>query len=255
LTNLARFPSYPQSVFLIKGKKEDGVKNSFAGFFRFGIFLLAGWAAANHSPALAKGKVKDGIYTSPRELFSVKVPKSTNWVGIPFTFKDVSKKDKTNFDLVEFVVPDFGEFYVASVRHIPPAVLEEMAKDEPQNALKNVSLKALLDWRRDFPEEPQVVEDSFITTPYGPGILRLFNTANASSGQKLTLESGKMVAKRYDVLIAVILVIRDNHYISAIAENDNGFKEGQNAGRLKEGLLSFFSELKVLESPPFDKRK
>ena len=231
------------------------MKSLFSRFFNSAAIVLGIWTAISPSPASSKGNVKDGIYTSPRGLFSVKVPKSTNWVGIRFAFTDVSKKDELNFDLVEFHVKDFGEFYVASVRHIPPAVSEEMAKNDSQNVLKNVAFKALTDWRRDFPEEPQVVDDSFITTPYGPGILRVFNAPKASSGQKMTFSSGKMMAKRLDVLLAVILVIRGNHYISAIAENDNGFKEGQNAGRLKEGLLTFFSEMKVPESPPFDKKK
>ena len=197
-----------------------------------------------------KGKVSKGTYTSSRGLFSVPVPKASNWAGVQFKVQDVTDSSQTNYDLVAFYVKDFGEVFVASVRRIPKVALDNMARDDPRNVLKNVSNKALGDWRQNFPEEPQVVEERFLSTPYGPGILRVYRAAKGSLLEMATGGSGRGF-ERFDVLIAVILVIRNDHYISAIAEND---AEALEKEPLTRSLEAFFSEIKVPDTPRFDKR-
>lgn len=213
--------------------------------------VAAALVVAVSGPASAqqpKGKVSGGRYASPRGLFTVPVPKAVNWAGVPFAVADETETGDRNFDSVFFHVKDFGEVLVASVRRIPAVAREAMAADEPDVVARNLADKALTDWRRDLPAELEVVEDDLVSTPFGQAALRIYKATKGSLLQKITGASGP---ERFDVLIAVLAVRRNDHMISAIAENDAAPLDGAS---LRRRLQEFFSGLQVADAPPFDKK-
>jgi hypothetical protein len=197
-----------------------------------------------------KGRLADGKYTSPRSLFTVPVPKASNWAGVAFTIQEATETGDRNYDTVVFYVKDFGEVLLASVRRIPQVALDNMAKDDPQNVVKNLADKALDDWRQNLTEEPTVVEEDLVSTPYGQAAVRIYKVVKGSLLQRTVGGSGKG-PESFDVLIAVIAAKRNDHMISAIAENDANALEKD---RLRARLQQFFGGMVVPEAPRFDKR-
>lgn len=192
-----------------------------------------------------EGRVVAGRYHSEREWFSVPVPTASNWAGVPFVVRgaSVNKDGVGDFDTVMFAVGDFGEALIASVRRIPEPALAAMKEQPERTVLSSLAEKALHDWRDAyprslrFPTEPRVMEDTFINTPYGEAILRVYLAENGSlirraAGRRPT--SGDS----FDTLIAVIAARQRDRFVSAIAENDaqSDDKEG-----LKKRVQSFFS--------------
>ncbi len=210
--------------------------------------FLTGIAVAGTSEGASgqrlKGTLRDGQYTSSRSLFSVPVPKASNWAGVPFRTQDQSETREGNFDMVVFYVEDFGEVLLASVRHIPQVALENMARDDPQNVSRNLARKALGDWRHNLAEEPDLEEELFVSTAYGQAALHIYRVPKGSLLQRIA-GSG---SESFDVLIAVIAVKRNDHMISAIAERDYEPLEKE---RLRARLQGFFSDLAVTETPRF----
>ena len=237
------------------------------------IALITGLVAVGISKDVSaqrlKGKLADGTYTSPRGLFSVQVPKASNWAGVAFAIQEETETGDKNYDMVAFYVKDFGEVLLASVRRIPSAALENMAKDDPENVVKNLTNKALGDWRQNLAEEPDVVEEDLISTPYGQAAIRIYKVAKGSLLQKkvgnigstpvetLTSTPGDQLdvsrnwPDSFDVLIAVIAAKRDDHMISAIAEDDAHPLE---TNQLKTKLREFFGSVMVPQTPRFDMR-
>jgi hypothetical protein len=216
------------------------------------------------------GKVARGKYTSPRGLFAVRIPKASNWAGVPFTIEEASEAGERNYDTVAFYVRDFGEVLLVSVRRIPPQALDEMAKDDAANVVKNLADKALSDWRQDVAEEPTILEDELVATPYGQAALRLYRVPKGSHMQGTSGGSGQETTFP-DALIAIVAAKRNDHMISAIAEHDASFLEVQHKFRglsvelsehmekkdrekLKERLLEFFDSVVVPKAPKFDKK-
>ena len=208
------------------------------------IVLLLAFSAG----AAAQGRVTAGRYHSERGWFSVPVPKASNWAGVPFAVQgtSVNRAGVGDFDAVVFSVKDFGEVLIASVRHIPERVLAEMRdKGDKRTVLSDLAYKALHDWRDDIPEslpvEPKVVEDTFVSTPHGEAILRVYM---AERGSLLTRATGRRptAADTFDTLIAVIAARQGDRFLSAIAEND---AEGGDKETLKERVRSFFSGIVV----------
>ncbi len=233
------------------------------------ILLLVAMSADVSAEKL-KGKVAQGKYTSPRGLFAVRVPKASNWAGIPFTIEEASEAGERGYDTVVFYVRDFGEVLLVSVRRIPPLALNEMAKDDAGNVVKNLTDKALSDWRQDLAEEPTVLEDELVSTRYGQAAVRMYIVPNGSHMQGTGSGSGQVTAFP-DALIVVIAAKRNDHMISAIAEDDASFLEVQHKFRgisvelsehmekqdresLKARLLEFFDSVVVPQAPKFDKK-
>ncbi|WP_347275451.1 NBR1-Ig-like domain-containing protein [Candidatus Kuenenia sp.] len=192
------------------------------------------------------GVVSEDKYSSPRNWFSVQVPKSSNWANVPFSIMDtsVNQPKGNNYDLVTFEVKDFGEVLIASVRDIPDDVLDKMKRDNKRTILSNLANKALSDWR-DFPIKSKVVDETYVSTPHGKSLLRVYKAEKASllvraSGHRPT------ASDTFDTLIAVIVAKQKNHYIYAIAENDaesNGADKNKDA--LKRTVQSFFASVDV----------
>ncbi len=215
-----------------------------------GIIIAAfvlGSATGILSAKRLKSSLSKGTHTSPRGLFSVPVPEASNWAGVPYQIQEETEPGERNYDTVVFSVKDFGQLMLASVRQIPQAALDNMAKDEPQNVLKNLAQKALYDWRQNFPEEPQVFLEDFVSTPHGQAILRLYNAPRGSLLQRLEGGSGKG-PQPFDAVIAVMLAKRNNLDIYAIAEDDH-----EPVG-LEKRLKELFTSITVPDTPRFEKK-
>jgi len=209
----------------------------------------------------AQGSVTDGRYHSARGWFSVPVPKASNFARVPFAVQSTSidSVDVGSFDLVTFWVKDFGEVLIASVRHIPDSVLAKMREEDNRTVLSNLAFKAVHDWRygipNSLPVEPKIIEDTFVSTPHGEAILRVYV---AERGSLLARASGRQpgAADTFDTEIAVIVARQKDHYVYAIAENDAAsdaaFPPGhplrgkhRNILPLKRAVESFFSSMLV----------
>ncbi len=185
-------------------------------------------------------------YTSPRNWFSVQVPKSSNWANVPFSMVDtgVNQPGVGNYDLVKFEVNDFGEVLITSVRHIPDSVLDKMKQDDNRTVLSHLAYKALYDWR-GFPIKPKVVEETYLSTPHGESLLRVYMAEKASLLVSAT-ERRPTASDTFDTLIAVIVAKQENHYVYAIAENDaEGNGTDKNKEALKRRVQSFFASVAV----------
>ena len=237
------------------------------------IAVVTGFVAVGSSEAVfgqrLKGKLADGTYTSPRGLFSAQVPKATNWAGVAFAIQEETETGVKNYDMVAFYVKDFGEVLLTSVRRIPEVALANMAKDDPENVVKNLANKALGDWRQNLTEEPDVVEEDLVSTPYGQAAIRIYKVAKGSLLQKkvgqigstpvetlmpppgFRLDVSRTGPDSFDVLIAVIAAKRGEQMISAIAEDDAHPLEKD---QLRARLQVFFGGVVVPQAPQFDAR-
>ena len=204
----------------------------------------------------AQGEVTDGRYHSAREWFSVPVPTADAFWQVPFAVQgeSVNRADVGNVDIVTFWIKDFGEVFIASVWQIPESTLANMREEDDQTVLSNLANKALHDWRDGIPNslpiEPKVIEDTFVSTPHGEAILRVYL---AERGSLLAEVSGPAPDK-FDTLIAVIVAKQEDYYVYAIAENDadgDAFlrpddpARGTQKERLKQAVESFFSGIVV----------
>jgi hypothetical protein len=139
-----------------------------------------------------KGKIADGTYYSAREWFSVPIPRASNWVQVPFSTRDISvnRPGVGDFDFVAFWVKDFGEVLIASVRDIPEDVLGQMKQDDERTVLSKLAYQALYAWRDSLPHslpvKPTVVEDTYLNTPHGETILRVYRAERGSLLTKVT---------------------------------------------------------------------
>ena len=210
------------------------------------IFLLPFLRVAASQADGLKGSVAGETYVSPRNLFTVKIPKPINWARVPFVIQEDTQEGRPDYDLVAFYVKDFGEVLIASIRHIPEDVLAKMAKDEHRVVLSNIAYKALYDWRTNFPEEPVVSSENYFKTSYGEAILRVYRAKNGSLLQKI--QGGPdPKPEPFDILIAVLLAKSGNKQIYAIAENDYLTEGGKNKDKLEEIIREFFLGIEVKE--------
>src|SRR5216683_481501 len=78
-------------------------------------------------------------YTSPNRIFTINVPRASNFAGVPYTVTVLDTKGDRQYDKVMFHVDDFGQYLVVGVRVMPPPLVSQMDKDEPQTVLRNLS--------------------------------------------------------------------------------------------------------------------
>ena len=198
-----------------------------------------------------QGVLSEGTYTSPRHLFSVVVPQAPNWAGVPYELQEATEAGKANYDSIAFYVKDFGQVVLVSVRRIPQAVGQELARQDRQEVLKFLADKALFDWRQSFsdkPLKPIVLEDNFVETAYGQALLCVFKVPRGSLLQ--TRQGGsRKDFQPFDVVIGVMVAMRNDHYIYGIAENDFEPLETED---LKDGLRKLFAGISVPDTPQFE---
>jgi hypothetical protein len=214
--------------------------------------ILASPQALKHTVGeIAEGKK----YTSESGLFSVVVPAAGN----PFVhnykwYGNWAKYENYDYEEVRLVISDFGQAYVAGVRRIPQAVLAQMAKEEPKQTLSNLANKALVQWV-ELTEEPEVVEETWVKTQFGEGLLRVYLAKRGSLMGRVegADEAGKPKTEKFDTHIAVIAVKKGDRFLYATAQDDylqTKSTTGPTAPfnpipQLRETLQSFLASMKA----------
>jgi photosystem II stability/assembly factor-like uncharacterized protein len=209
-------------------------------------------------PKVKTGEIKENQrYKSGRGMFSVTVPAAGNPFVRTYKLRESQLKDE-NFDYEEVVfhIDDFGQAYGAGVRRIPQAVLAQMTKEEEKQTLSNLANKALFQWRDDYAEEPQPVEEFSVQTQFGAGLLRIYLAKGSSLLGRVagSDQAGKPKVEKFDAYIAVLVVKKDNLFIYATAEDD--FLQNRSTLRppgarfdpkpvLTKALQSFFASMTV----------
>jgi len=194
-----------------------------------------------------QGRVAEGHYSSHRNWFSVPIPAPSNQPKAPFSVRDESvDSPDPNYELVRFVVPDFGELLVAGVDRFSDEFIEtKIKRDDPRTALSKLAKMALHDIGREFPTMPTLLEDQYLDTAYGEGLVRLYLAPKGSMLVEIKGGGGQpTVADTFDVLIGVMVARQNNDFIYAIAEDDGerGAADGaRNA--LKQKIQSFFASI------------
>lgn len=204
--------------------------------------LLTGCASAH-------GVISGDKYISPRGWFSVQVPKSSNPFTVPFSIKDDTlNTPDANYDLVTFSVKDFGELLIAGVDYFPDNFIEtNMKLNDHRTVLSKLSRMALHIARQGqgFPIEPKVVEEKYLSTPYGEALVRVYFVEKSSLLVSAT-ERRPTAADTSDTVIAVMVAMQKNDFIYAIAENDaESDGTGRNKEALKERIQGFFTSIAV----------
>lgn len=235
-----------------------------------GLFALAFWAWSlfTVSPSLAfpqepkpkvkTGEIKEGKqYKSSKNMFSVTVPPAGNPFVNTYRFQESQlKHENYDYEEVVFFISDFGQAYGAGLRRIPQAGLAQMAKEEEKQTLSNLANMALFQWRGDYAEEPQPVEDISVQTQFGGGLLRIYLAKRSSLLTKMVLGLGKTGSpkgERFDTHIAVLVVKKGDWFIYATVEDDSlqSNSTGPPSGpfdpkpTLRKALQSFFASMTV----------
>ena len=191
-----------------------------------------------------RGTVSAGTYTSAQKLFSVQVPRPSNFAGVPFAIRDedTATADAGRQDCVVFEVREFGEVLVAGLRRDPGAIVDGMSRDEKRGLLSDRADRVLSKWRK-FPAQPEVTEEAFVATPHGESLLRFYR---AEKGSLIARARGRIptASDRLDAVVAVIVAIEAKALVFAIAESDFDIV-GPNAGKeaLKRRIQTFFASI------------
>jgi len=231
----------------------EGTRSTLA----FTCLYVTGQPDCSEAPTDSKesvlaGSVSGDTYSSPRGLFSVRIPEPANWAGAPYEIRDSFETGRPNYDVVVMVVHDFGEVLLAGVRKIPDDVLAKQAIDDPRTVLDNLAHKVLYDWRNDFAGMANVIEDSFVQTQFGEAILRVYS---AQKGSLMTRGEGNRSPEPFYTEVIVLLAKRDNHLICAIDEYDGTLLDGESrTSESKARIQRFFSGLTVPLNPAFHEK-
>src|SRR5579864_1605567 len=200
------------------------------------------------SPKVNIGKIKENQrFKSSGYSFSITVPPARNPFVRTYDFRESRLKYATyDYEEVIFRIGDFGQGYGAGVRRIPQSVLEQIAKEEPRQTLSNLANKALFQWRDNYAEKPQAVEEAFLQTQFGEGLFRVYLAKRSSllingSGSR---ESGPPKLEKSDARIAVLVVKKDDWFIYTTAE-DEYEGSGSTPLDLRKQLETFFASMTV----------
>jgi len=174
-------------------------------------------------------------------MFSVRIPKPSNWAGVPYAIANLNTTGDSQYDKVMFHVGDFGTYLVASTGLAPADSVALMDKDDPRTVLRNLSQATLMAWRRDLGALPVVAQESFIESPYGEAIVRVYL---AEKGSFLAKAQGRRPTRddAFDTNIASIVARQGPVIVHVIAQNDSS----PNASTVTKMAIEFFRDMKVL---------
>lgn len=200
--------------------------------------MLLAWLAA---PAAAADAGREGAYASPKGIFTLQVPKPSNWAGAPFAITPLDDLGDPKYDKVMFHVDDFGEYLVAGVRALPPHSVALMDRDAHRTVLRNLSEASLMGWRGDLETLPRHVEETFESSGYGETITRVYR---ARKGSILVRAQGRQPTRddAFDTHIASIVARQGRLVVFVLAQNDSS---PDDAGRLAAKAAELFDALRV----------
>lgn len=217
-------------------------------------------AAEVAKPIVKTGEITENQqYKSDREMFSVTVPAAGNpfvrtykWQAQQLKYENVAEKVALDYEEVVFWIGDFGQAYAAGVRRIPQSVLAQIAKEEEKRTLGNLADKALFEWRSDYAEQPQPVEESSVQTQFGEGLLRIYLAKGSSLLAKDagSGNAGKPKVEKFDTYVTVLVVKKDDLFIWTAAEDDYMQRKSPDAPSdpkpdLRKALQRFFATMTV----------
>jgi hypothetical protein len=194
------------------------------------------------SYAFAPEATANRQYTGPNHMFTVNIPSSQNFAGVPYTITALDTKGDKQYDKALFHVDDFGEYLVAGVRAMPSPAVSEMDQDEPRTVLRNLSQATLMGWRTDLSALPDVARESFLDTKYGEAIVRVYRV---KKGSILTRAQGRRPTGDdvFDTNIASVVARQGPIVVFVLAQDDANPDE---ESRVVRKATELFNELRVL---------
>ncbi|HET7873186.1 MAG TPA: hypothetical protein VFL42_11785 [Terriglobales bacterium] len=214
------------------------------------ILALAAVLFAQDQPApkVKTGQIQENQqYKSPSGLFTITLPEARNPFVRTYKFRASQLKHESyDYEEVVFQIADFGQAYGAGVRRIPQSVLDQMAQEEPKQTLSNLAKKTVFQWRTNYAEEPQPVDEATVKTQFGEGLFRLYLAKHSSLLGRMTGKdkNGKPILEGSDARIAVLVVKKGDRFIYATAE-DEYTESGSAPADLRKQLESFFAGMTV----------
>lgn len=213
------------------------------------------FAQQRPAPKVKTGQINEKQqYKSSGGKFTITVPAARN----PFVrtynlresrlkYENVAEKTALDYEDVVFQIGDMGQAYGAGVRRIPQLALEQMAKEGPKQTLSNLSGKALFQWRDNYAEEPQPVDEAQVQTQFGEGLFRIYLAKKSSllvSGRGSGQAGVPPKMEKSDARIAVLVVKKGDSFIYATAE-DEYIDAGAAPLDLRKQLAGFFASMTV----------
>lgn len=185
-----------------------------------GVSIYVGLLGLFPSCAMAQGAIEGGEYRGPNGVLSIRIPKASNWAGVPYAVTNLNTPGNSEHDRVMFHVGDFGTYVVAGVGWIPADSAALMDKDDPRTVLRNLSQATLMQWRKDLSALPAVAQESFVDTPHGQAIVRVYR---AEKGSFLARAQGRRPTREdtFDTNIASMLARRGFAVVYVLAQNDS----------------------------------
>lgn len=213
----------------------------------FSLLLILTFLSFHLSPhsAAASDSANHDVYTSPKHIFSVPMPKPTNWAGIPYEVKVLDSGGDPKYEKVMFFVSDFGDFLVAGVRHVSANVIAAMDKDTHHTVLSNISGASLMGWRGDLAELPKVTEESFFDSKYGEAIERVYRVEKGSLLARWQGGQGQEEPESYDTNIVSIVAKQGGLIVFVLAQDD---RTPDDFAPVSKKAMSLFNDIKVLQT-------
>jgi photosystem II stability/assembly factor-like uncharacterized protein len=200
-------------------------------------------------PKIKTGQIEENQkFKSSGGKFSITAPAARNPFVRIYDFRESRLKyDNYDYEEVIFQIGDMGQAYGAGVRRLPQFVLEQMAKEEPKQTLSNLANKALYQWRDNYSEEPQPVDEAQVKTQFGEGLFRIYIAKRSSILGRVTGrdEAGKPKLEPSDARIAVLVVKKGDLFIYATAEDEYSKMVGSTPADLRKQLETFFTSMTV----------
>jgi hypothetical protein len=192
--------------------------------------------------AIAQGTVRDGEYMSPNGMFSVRAPKPSNWANVPYAVTNLNTTGNADHDEVMFHAGDFGTYLVAGAGRVPADSAALMNKDDARTVLRNLSQATLMKWRADLGALPSVVQESFIESPHGEAIVRVYR---AEKGSFLARAQGRRPTREdtFDTNIASLVTRQGAVIVYALAQNDSSPND---AGAVAKMATDLFRDMTIM---------
>lgn len=207
-----------------------------------GVPIYVGLLGLLSSCAIAQGAIDGGEYKGPNGVLSVRIPKASNWAGVPYAVTNLNTPGNSEHDGVMFHAGDFGTYVVAGAGWMTADSAALMDKDDPRAVLRNLSQATLMQWRKDLAALPPVAQESFVDTPHGQAIVRVYR---AEKGSFLARAQGRRPTREdtFDTNIASMLARRGPAVVYVLAQYDS---TPNDAGAVTNMADELFRNLTIL---------
>jgi hypothetical protein len=207
-----------------------------------GASIWVGIVGLHPAGAIAQGTARDGEYKSPNGMFSVKVPKPSNWANVPYIVTNLNTTGNADHDEVMFHAGAFWIYLVAGAGRVPADSAALMDKDDVRTVLRNLSQATLMKWRADLGALPSVVQESFIDSPHGHAIVRVYR---AEKGSFLARAQGRRPTHEdtFDTNIASLVTRQGSVIVYALAQNDSSPND---AGAVAKMAADLFRDMTIV---------